>query len=75
MRLPPLAGAFVPGLAVGLQVAATQGLSSMSYLMFVEIPLVMIPQKRCTGMRRFVLLCIPGFILAGNPMNSGGITQ
>ncbi|NIZ07798.1 TRAP transporter large permease, partial [Pseudooceanicola sp. HF7] len=33
-----------------------------------------IPQKMYAGMDSFVLLCIPGFILAGNLMNAGGIT-
>ncbi|MEZ5480510.1 MAG: TRAP transporter large permease, partial [Thiolinea sp.] len=32
-------------------------------------------QKMYAGMDVFVLLCIPGFILAGNLMNSGGITE
>jgi tripartite ATP-independent transporter DctM subunit len=36
--------------------------------------LVTIPQKMYAGMDSFVLLCIPGFILAGNLMNAGGIT-
>jgi tripartite ATP-independent transporter DctM subunit len=66
---------FVLGLAIGLPVAVTLGLSSMVYLLFAEIPLVVIPQKMYAGMDSFVLLCIPGFILAGNLMNSGGITE
>ena len=32
------------------------------------------PQKMYAGMDVFVLLSIPGFILAGNLMNRGGIT-
>lgn len=36
---------------------------------------MVIPQKMYAGMDSFVLLCIPGFILAGNLMNSGGITE
>jgi tripartite ATP-independent transporter DctM subunit len=75
MGLALLLGVFVVGLAIGLPVAVTLGLSSMVYLLFAEIPLVVIPQKMYAGMDSFVLLCIPGFILAGNLMNSGGITE
>jgi C4-dicarboxylate transporter DctM subunit len=75
MGLALLLGVFVVGLAIGLPVAVTLGLSSMVYLLYAEIPLVVIPQKMYAGMDSFVLLCIPGFILAGNLMNSGGITE
>jgi len=75
MGLALLLGIFVVGLAIGLPVAVTLGLSSMAYLLFADIPLVVIPQKMYAGMDSFVLLCIPGFILAGNLMNSGGITE
>ncbi|MBB5701030.1 tripartite ATP-independent transporter DctM subunit [Ochrobactrum daejeonense] len=75
MGLTLLLGTFVLGLAIGLPVAVTLGLSSMAYLLFADIPLVVIPQKMYAGMDSFVLLCIPGFILAGNLMNSGGITE
>lgn len=75
MGLTLLLGTFVFGLVIGLPVAVTLGLSSMSYLLFADIPLVVIPQKMYAGMDSFVLLCIPGFILAGNLMNSGGITE
>ncbi|MGB5840846.1 MAG: TRAP transporter large permease subunit, partial [Brucella anthropi] len=74
MGLTLLLGTFVLGLTIGLPVAVTLGLSSMAYLLFADIPLVVIPQKMYAGMDSFVLLCIPGFILAGNLMNSGGIT-
>lgn len=75
MGLFLLLGTFVLGLVIGLPVAVTLGLSSMAYLVFADIPLVVIPQKMYAGMDSFVLLCIPGFILAGNLMNSGGITE
>lgn len=75
MNLAILIGTFVFGLAAGIPVAITLGLSSLAYLYFAEIPFVVIPQKMYAGMDVFVLLCIPGFILAGNLMNSGGITS
>ncbi len=74
MGLTILLGLFVFGLIIGLPVAVTLGVASAAYLWFAGIPLVTIPQKMYAGMDSFVLLCIPGFILAGNLMNAGGIT-
>ncbi|MEQ5870821.1 TRAP transporter large permease [Sagittula sp. NFXS13] len=74
MELTILLGCFLAGLAIGLPVAVTLGVSSMAYLLYQGMPLVVIPQKMYSGMDSFVLLCIPGFILAGNLMNAGGIT-
>jgi len=66
---------FVAGLALGIPVAITLGLSSLAYLLFAGMPPVVMPQKMYAGMDVFVLLSIPGFILAGNLMNQGGITH
>ena len=74
MNLAILLGTFLAGLAMGMPVAVTLGLSSLAYLAAAGIPFVVIPQKMFAGMDVFVLLCIPGFILAGNLMNHGGIT-
>ncbi|MEZ5479700.1 MAG: TRAP transporter large permease [Thiolinea sp.] len=63
------------GIVLGIPVAITLGLASAAYLLWAGIPLVVIPQKMYAGMDVFVLLCIPGFILAGNLMNNGGITE
>lgn len=75
MTLALLFGVFVGGLAIGLPVAVTLGLASLAYLVASGIPLAVIPQKMYAGMDSFVLLSIPGFILAGNLMNHGGITE
>ncbi|WP_430513034.1 TRAP transporter large permease [Pannonibacter phragmitetus] len=74
MSLAILFGVFALGLIIGAPVAVTLGLASMTYLWFKGIPLVVMPQKMFAGIDVFVLLCIPGFILAGNLMNRGGIT-
>lgn len=60
---------------VGFPIAFSLGLSSLFYLIMVDIPLTIIPQKMFEGLNSFVLLCIPGFILAGNLMNAGGMTN
>jgi C4-dicarboxylate transporter, DctM subunit len=75
MGLAVLIGVFVLGLVIGVPVAVTLGLASVAYLLLEGIPLVSVPQKMYAGMDVFVLLCIPGFILAGNLMNGGGITE
>ncbi len=75
MSLLILMSVFIGGLALGIPVAVTLGLASAAYLLFSGIPLVVMPQKMYAGMDVYVLLCIPGFILAGNLMNSGGITE
>ena len=69
-----LVSVFIAGLIIGVPVAVTLGLASMAYLFVADIPIVVMPQKMYAGMDVFVLLSIPGFILAGNLMNRGGIT-
>ena len=75
MSVALLLGVFILALAGGIPVAVALGLASLSYLVVNEIPLVVVAQKMYAGIDVFVLLCIPGFILAGNLMNSGGITE
>ncbi len=66
---------FLATLLAGMPVAVVLGLSSAVYLLAAEMPLEVIPQKMFAGMDSFVLLSIPGFVLAGNLMNGGGITD
>lgn len=75
MALTALFVVFLIGLVVGVPVAVSLGLASAAYLLMADIPLVVIPQKFYAGVDVFVLLCIPGFILAGNLMNAGRITE
>lgn len=74
MSLMLLTLVFLGGLLIGIPVAVTLGLASLAYILSSDIPLVVVPQKMFAGIDVFVLLCIPGFVLAGNLMNSGGIT-
>ncbi len=66
---------FVLTMALGFPIAVSLGVSALSYLIFSDIPLIIIPQRLYSGMDVFVLLSVPGFILAGNLMNGGGITR
>lgn len=60
---------------LGIPVAFSLGISSFIYLILADIPLGIAAQKMFSGIDSFVLICIPGFILAGNLMNTGGITR
>ncbi|MEQ8556478.1 MAG: TRAP transporter large permease [Cyclobacteriaceae bacterium] len=62
-------------LFLGIPVAFSLGLSCLVYLLFNDISLIIIPAKLYSGIDVFVLLSIPGFILAGNLMNHGGLTD
>lgn len=75
MLISALFVSFLIALLIGMPVALALAVSSAIYLYLAGIPLVVIPQKMFAGMDSFVLLCIPGFILAGNLMNGGGITE
>lgn len=56
-------------------IAFALGISTLTYILFSGYPLVIIPMKMYSGIDVFVLLSIPGFILAGNLMNSCGMTD
>ena len=70
-----LLSTFLVTLALGAPVAVCLGVASLAYIVAAGLPVVIIPQRMFAGMDVFVLLCIPGFILAGNLMNFGGITE
>ncbi|MGB3391378.1 MAG: TRAP transporter large permease [Pseudaminobacter sp.] len=75
MELFLLLATFAGTLALGVPVAVCLGVASLAYIVAAGMPVVIIPQRMYAGMDVFVLLCIPGFILAGNLMNFGGITE
>jgi C4-dicarboxylate transporter DctM subunit len=56
-------------------IAYSIALSCLVYVLLKGIPLIILPMKMYSGIDVFVLLSIPGFILAGNLMNHGGITE
>lgn len=62
-------------LFLGLPVAHAIGIEAMLYMLKNGIALSAIPQKFYSGIDSFTLLAIPGFMLAGNLMNNGGITE
>lgn len=66
---------FLVCLAVGVPVAFSLGIASCLYFLGSGMPIVQFAQRFFAGMDSFTLLCIPGFTLAGNLMNQGGISD
>jgi len=66
---------FIATLTLGVPVAGCLGLASLAYILAADMPLAILAQRMYAGMDVFVLLCVPGFILAGNLMNVGGVTE
>lgn len=69
--------AFIIFLAIGMPVALSLGMASLSYLVVNGHfhLLLAFPQRVIAGIDNFVLLTIPFFILAGNLMNAANLTQ
>ncbi|MCD2136444.1 TRAP transporter large permease [Salinicoccus halitifaciens] len=70
-----LFGLFFLFMFLRIPIAFSLALSSIIYLLVNGIPLNIVPQRMFGGLNSFVLICIPGFILAGNLMNASGITD
>ena len=49
--------------------------SGTIYFMTNNMALIMVVQRLTEGANTFTLLAVPGFILAGNLMNSGEVTD
>ncbi|MBX2816115.1 MAG: TRAP transporter large permease [Saprospiraceae bacterium] len=66
---------FIGCLIIRVPIAFALGFSCLSYLILADFPLEVLPMKMYSGLDVFVLLSVPGFILAGNLMNHGGLTE
>lgn len=60
---------------IGVPVAIAIGLSALSSLLINGFPIMVIAQKMITGIDSFTFVAIPLFILAGELMNVGQITD
>jgi C4-dicarboxylate transporter DctM subunit len=70
-------GAFIVFMLIGVPIALALAVACAAYLLLTgkrEL-LLAFPQHMVAGVDVFVLLTIPLFILAGNMMNAGGITD
>lgn len=66
---------FIACLVLRFPIAFALGLACLVYLLLAGFPLIVLPMKMYSGIDVFVLLSVPGFILAGNLMNHGGLTE
>ena len=66
---------FLVFLILGMPVAFAIGLSGFSFFLMNDLPMSVLVQKSISTTQSFTMLAIPLFILAGNLMNSSGITK
>lgn len=67
--------AFVVLLVIGVPISISIGASAVLGCVSLGYPLVVIGQKMVSGADSFLLIAVPLFILAGNLMNAGKITE
>jgi tripartite ATP-independent transporter DctM subunit len=60
---------------LGVPLFAAMGLAAMAFVALGGLPLSIIPQKTAQAANSFPILAAPLFVLMGNIMNSGGITE
>ncbi|HIE56061.1 MAG TPA: TRAP transporter large permease subunit, partial [Chromatiaceae bacterium] len=61
---------------LGMPIAFSLGVSSMATLQFgSNLPMTLVAQRLFTGTDSFPLMAIPFFMLAGELMESGGISR
>src|SRR5215210_1381479 len=67
---------FVALIAIGVPIAFAMGLATLlAIVVHGGMPFSLLAQRALVGADSYALLAIPFFILAGNLMNSGGITS
>ena len=66
---------FLIFLSLGMPVAFSIGISGFVFFIVRELPMSVLVQKSISTSQSFTMLAIPLFILAGNLMNSCGITK
>lgn len=74
MELIVLAVVFFTAILLSLHVALAMFLASAALILMGTIPFQLVMQKAVTQLQIFPLLAIPAFILAGELMNSTGLT-
>lgn len=67
--------AFLVLLVIGVPISISIGASAVLGCLSLGYPLVVIGQKMVSGVDSFLLIAVPLFILAGNLMNAGKITE
>ena len=68
-------GSFIVLLLIGAPISISIGASAVLGCINLGYPIMVIGQKMVSGIDSFLLIAIPLFILAGNLMNAGKITE
>jgi TRAP-type C4-dicarboxylate transport system permease large subunit len=68
-------GTFLAAMATGIPIAIAMVLGSLVYVWLSGMPPLTVVHRMVGGVDSFPLLAVPFFILAGNLMNSAGITN
>jgi len=77
LQLALLMGAFLAFMAFGIPVFFAMGLSSLVFILATggQVPLNVLATSLIQGIDSFAFLAIPFFFIAGDLMNTGGITR
>jgi C4-dicarboxylate transporter DctM subunit len=70
-----LGGAFFLLMALGMPIGLAIGVAATIVLLINGLPLQMVPQMMFTGNNSFALVAVPFFILAGDILAKGGISE
>jgi len=70
-----LSAGFVALLLIGMPFGIALGLTTAFVLLYADIPAVLLAQTMIAGTQSFSLLAIPFFMLAGEIMTAGGLSQ
>lgn len=70
-----LFGALFLFILMGIPIAWSVALSSFTYILVNGLPLALVAQKMVTSLQGFVFVALPLFLLTGDVMNTGGLTQ
>ena len=62
-------------IALRVPVSISIGISTVIALIIGDFPLSVVPRMMIDGLYTFTLLAVPFFVLAGNIMNAGGVTE
>ncbi len=70
-----LLGGFLGLMLLRVPIAFALGLSSLATAAYLQLPLLMVAQRMVNGLNSFTFLAVPFFILVGNIMTEGGISD
>ncbi len=70
-----MAAVFVFAMAIGVPIPFAAGLATVAGLLIADIPLTLMAQAAWTAFEPFPLVTIPLFILAGQLMEQGGMSE